>query len=119
MGDATTLLFGLEGFRVVSVSCEHEHDEKHDDVRQVVVEGVEDEQACRVNRAAKLSRDRSTHRALDADHRTFSSSASVASPRRRVPKFLRIDHTSEAVGRVGTSSTVLEAMPYCVSELPP
>ena len=46
MGDATTLLFGLEGFRVVSVSCEHEHDEKHDDVRQVVVEGVEDEQAC-------------------------------------------------------------------------
>jgi len=38
-------LFGLEGFRVVSVSCEHEHDEKHDGVRQVVVEGVEDEQA--------------------------------------------------------------------------
>ena len=64
-----------------------------------------------VNRAAKLSRDRSTHRALDADHRTFSSSASEASPRRRVPKFLRIDHTSEAIGRVGTSSTVLEAMP--------
>ena len=52
MGDATTLLFGLEGFRVVSVTREHEQDdrpdEKHDDgVREVVVEGVEDEQACR------------------------------------------------------------------------
>ena len=52
MGDATTLLFGLEGFRVVSVTREHEQDdrpdEKHDDgVRDVVVEGVEDEQACR------------------------------------------------------------------------
>jgi transposase len=47
MGDATTLLFGLDGFRVVSVTREHTHDGKHDiDVRQVVVEGVEDEQAC-------------------------------------------------------------------------
>ena len=64
-----------------------------------------------VNRAAKLSRDRSTHRALDADHRTFSSSlvGGIASPS---GSFLRIDHTSEAIGRVGTSSTVLEAMPY-------
>ncbi len=34
------------------------------------------------NRAAKLSRDRSTHRALDADHRSFSSSlvGGIASP---------------------------------------
>ena len=70
------------------------------------------------NHAAKLSRDRSTHRALDADHQTFSSSASVASPRRRVPKFLRIDHTSEAVGRVGTASTVLDGDAVSVSELP-
>ena len=43
MGDATTLLFGLDGFRVVSVS---EDDEHADDGRRVVVEGVEDEQAC-------------------------------------------------------------------------
>ena len=57
MGDATTLLFGLEGFRVVSVTREHKHD-KHDEhdghdglkpaeeVREVVVEGVDSEQAC-------------------------------------------------------------------------
>ena len=43
MGDATTLLFGLDGFRVVSVSEQHEHGEGG---RQVVVEGVEDQQAC-------------------------------------------------------------------------
>lgn len=51
MGDATTLLFGLDGFRVVSVTREHQQDEgqddKHDhDVREVVVEGLEQEQAC-------------------------------------------------------------------------
>ncbi len=51
MGDATTLLFGLDGFRVVSVTRERTHDERRGEqhvveVRQVVVEGVEDEQAC-------------------------------------------------------------------------
>jgi len=47
MGDATTLLFGLDGFRVVSVTREHKHDGEHEDVvREVVVEGVEDEQGC-------------------------------------------------------------------------
>ncbi len=47
MGDATTLLFGLDGFRVVTVTREHEHDKQHDDdVREVVVEGLEGEQAC-------------------------------------------------------------------------
>ena len=45
MGDATTLLFGLEGFRVLSVSREHD-DRSGDDVREVVVEGLEQEQAC-------------------------------------------------------------------------
>jgi len=70
------------------------------------------------NHAAKLSRDRSTHRALDADHQTFSSSASEASPRRQIPKFLRIDHTSEAIERVGTSSTILDGDALSVSELP-
>ena len=43
MGDATTLLFGLDGFRVVSVSEQHEHGST---ARQVVVEGVEGEQGC-------------------------------------------------------------------------
>ena len=44
MGDATTLLFGLDGFRVVSVSgkCEDSQDLE----RHVVVEGLEGEQAC-------------------------------------------------------------------------
>ncbi len=47
MGDATTVLFGLDGFRVVSVSREHEHDDRTGHhVREVVVEGVEQEQAC-------------------------------------------------------------------------
>ncbi len=47
MRDATTLLFGLDGFRVVSVTREHEdREQSDDDVRQVVVEGVENEQAC-------------------------------------------------------------------------
>jgi len=51
MGDATTLLFGLDRFRVVSVTGEHQQDERQDgqregDVREVVVEGVEAEQAC-------------------------------------------------------------------------
>ena len=43
MGDATTLLFGLDGFRVVSVAQQQEHEV---DGREVVVEGVEDEQGC-------------------------------------------------------------------------
>ncbi len=43
MGDATTLLFGLDGFRVVSVAQQHEYE---GDGREVVVEGVEDQQAC-------------------------------------------------------------------------
>ena len=43
MGDATTLLFGLEGFRVVSVARQQEHEVGG---REVVVEGVEDEQGC-------------------------------------------------------------------------
>ncbi len=47
MGDATTVLFGLDGFRVVTVTREHVHDRQHDDgVREVVVEGLEGEQAC-------------------------------------------------------------------------
>ena len=40
MGDATTLLFGLDGFRVVSVTRTQEHG------REVVVEGVDSQQAC-------------------------------------------------------------------------
>ncbi len=44
MGDATTLLFGLDGFRIVSVAQREEHGEGG---REVVVEGVEGEQACR------------------------------------------------------------------------
>ncbi len=44
MGDATTLLFGLDGFRVVSVSSWQE--EGQDLERHVVVEGFEGEQAC-------------------------------------------------------------------------
>ena len=43
MGDATTLLFGLDGFRVVSVAQQHESEVEG---REVVVEGVEDEQGC-------------------------------------------------------------------------
>ena len=43
MGDATTLLFGLDGFRVVSVSEDDEHGARG---RRVVIEGVEDEQGC-------------------------------------------------------------------------
>jgi len=43
MGDATTLLFGLDGFRVVSVTHAQEHAEGG---REVVVEGVQSEQAC-------------------------------------------------------------------------
>ena len=43
MGDATTLLFGLDGFRVVSVAQQLEHDVEG---REVVVEGVVGEQAC-------------------------------------------------------------------------
>ena len=43
MGDATTLLFGLDGFRVVSVAQQHEHEVEG---REVVVEGVGGEQAC-------------------------------------------------------------------------
>ncbi len=45
MGDATTLLFGLDGFRVVSVAQREEHGEGG---REVVVEGVQAEQACQV-----------------------------------------------------------------------
>jgi transposase len=44
MGDATTLLFGLDGFRVVSVSGRR--GEGQDLERHVVVEGLEGEQAC-------------------------------------------------------------------------
>ena len=44
MGDATTLLFGLDGFQVVSVSGKQEHGS--DLERHVVVEGLEGEQAC-------------------------------------------------------------------------
>ncbi len=44
MGDATTLLFGLDGFRVVSVSGKQEV--SRDLERHVVVEGLEAEQAC-------------------------------------------------------------------------
>jgi len=49
MRDATTLLFGLDGFRVRSVT--HKHDDDDDDqcghdAREVVVEGIELEQAC-------------------------------------------------------------------------
>jgi len=43
MGDATTLLFGLEGFRVVTVTREQEHETA---VRTVVVEGVQSQLAC-------------------------------------------------------------------------
>ena len=44
MRDATTLLFGLDGFRVVLVEV---HDEAGAGaLREVVVEGLEDEQAC-------------------------------------------------------------------------
>ncbi len=47
MGDATTLLFGLDGFRVVSVTRAHEDGGEHGGGgREVVVEGVEKEQAC-------------------------------------------------------------------------
>jgi hypothetical protein len=45
-GDATTLLFGPDGFRVVSVTREHEHDGQDDvEVREVVVEGIVAQQA--------------------------------------------------------------------------
>ncbi len=44
MGDATTLLFGLDGFRVVSVSGEQQ--DGQDLERHVVVEGLVGEQAC-------------------------------------------------------------------------
>ena len=43
MGEATTLLFGLDGFRVVSVAQQHEHEVGG---REVVVEGVVEKQAC-------------------------------------------------------------------------
>ena len=47
MGDATTLLFGLDGFRVVSVTRVHDDGDEHvEGGRRVVVEGVEDERAC-------------------------------------------------------------------------
>ena len=47
MRDATTLLFGLDGFRVVTVTQQHQQDSQHDhDVREVVVEGLPDEQGC-------------------------------------------------------------------------
>lgn len=47
MGDATTLLFGLDGFRVVSVTrSQDDAAELGEGGREVVVEGVEDEQAC-------------------------------------------------------------------------
>ena len=47
MRDVTTLLYGLDGFRVVSVTGESTHDGVPDgQVRVVVVEGVEVEQAC-------------------------------------------------------------------------
>ncbi len=44
MGDATTLLFGLDGFRVVSVSGKQQDGSELE--RHVVVEGVDAEQAC-------------------------------------------------------------------------
>ncbi len=44
MGDATTLLFGLDGFRVVSVSSRQ--DDGQDLERHVVVEGLQGEQGC-------------------------------------------------------------------------
>ncbi len=44
MRDTTTLLFGLDGFRVVRVNV---HDKSHAGApREVLVEGLEDEQAC-------------------------------------------------------------------------
>ena len=47
MGDATTLLFGLDGFRVVSVThAQHNAAGHGEGGREVVVEGVRHEQAC-------------------------------------------------------------------------
>ncbi len=51
MGDVTTLLFGLEGFRVVTVMVEQEQNERDvlepgKGVREVVVKGLEGEQTC-------------------------------------------------------------------------
>lgn len=46
MGDATRLLFGLGGSRVVSVTRKHDSGEQHDGAREVVVEGMQPEQAC-------------------------------------------------------------------------
>jgi transposase len=44
MRDATTLLFGLDGFRVVRVDVHDENDPEAP--REVLIEGVEHEQAC-------------------------------------------------------------------------
>ncbi len=44
MRDATTLLFGLNGFRVVRVDVSDESDPEAP--REVLIEGVEHEQAC-------------------------------------------------------------------------
>ena len=51
MGDVTTLLFGLKGLRVVTVMVEQEQNERDalepgKGVREVVVKGLEGEQAC-------------------------------------------------------------------------
>ncbi len=124
MGDATTLLFGLDGFRVVSVA---QREEDGEGGREVVVEGVEDEQACpdcgvlsgsvharRVRRVKDLphgrwplrlwwDQRRWACRQRACRRRTFAETSSEIGPGQRLTRRLReqLEHAVSASTRSG------------------
>ena len=74
MGDATTLLFGLDRFRVVSVA---QREEDGEGGREVVVEEVEGEQ-CAGSRTYRTDRDRCTSGGISVGGRADSGPADGA-----------------------------------------